>query len=491
MATGKVKNWILCLCGVLVLPGIALAQVPAPDVSTGTGFACPNGNCEGDLLEIWFARGRDFDTSSGWEMAIGRDPVFSAADIYDNANISDWGGSGATSTFTLTYAGTTATWEIDTPNGAKVLHTVTADLSTTPSAGEGFAHMFIQAKGRGASGNVLSLTGMEVTVGGQAYTLPDVVAEQDGDNITWLHFPDQPFDQGFVLTGSATYTFSGSLGDETMAFDVILAEDTGVCCYMESSQGDFETGTDFIFCEPGVTEYGCTMYGGTYGGDDASCEADCNSNGIADACEIALCDGDPACGDCNENGVPDECDIADGTSQDCNENGIPDECDIAEGTSTDCNENGVPDECDAALALGACPDTITLQATDEAGIVVEYTLPEATGGCNPVVTVDPPSGTLFPVGTTTVTVTATDELGGELTCTFDVVVLAPEEPEGQPEPPADQPTPGTPFCLPFLFQTTCGIPLCAGPCFFGGMLSSIVGIFGVRVLVRRRFRHRR
>lgn len=184
--------------------------------------------------------------------------------------------------------------------------------------------------------------------------------------------------------------------------------------------------------------------------------------------------------DCNWNGVPDECET------DCNSNGVADECDIRDGTSTDCNENGIPDECDAALALGACPADISVQAADETGIIVNYTAPDATGGCNPLVTVAPVSGSLFPIGTTTVTVTATDQLGATLTCSFSVEVLGPDAPPGpQPTPPAQQ------FCLPFLFQSLCGLPLCAGPCFFGGMLSSVVGIFGLRVLVRRRFRRRR
>jgi len=39
-----------------------------------------------------------------------------------------------------------------------------------------------------------------------------------------------------------------------------------------------------------------------------------------------------------------------------------------------------------------------------------------------VVVCDPPSGSFFPVGTTTVTCTATDECGNESTCTFDVTI---------------------------------------------------------------------
>ncbi|HPF41594.1 MAG TPA: FG-GAP repeat protein [Phycisphaerae bacterium] len=69
---------------------------------------------------------------------------------------------------------------------------------------------------------------------------------------------------------------------------------------------------------------------------------DCNSNGVADDCEI----GSDLIPDCNENGVPDDCDIADATESDCNGNGIPDACEVANESVSDCNENGVPDTCD-------------------------------------------------------------------------------------------------------------------------------------------------
>jgi len=56
-------------------------------------------------------------------------------------------------------------------------------------------------------------------------------------------------------------------------------------------------------------------------------QADCNGNGIGDACEIAA-----GASDCNFNGIPDSCDIANATSQDQNGNGIPDECELDGGT---------------------------------------------------------------------------------------------------------------------------------------------------------------
>ncbi len=92
--------------------------------------------------------------------------------------------------------------------------------------------------------------------------------------------------------------------------------------------------------------------------------ADCNANGIGDACDIADgtsldCDGngvpDECEPDCNGNGVVDGCDIRWHGSEDCNANGVPDECDISAGTSLDDNTNGWPDECDGGPTMAWLP----------------------------------------------------------------------------------------------------------------------------------------
>jgi hypothetical protein len=66
---------------------------------------------------------------------------------------------------------------------------------------------------------------------------------------------------------------------------------------------------------------------------DQSPEADCNTNGTGDACDI----DSGLSADCNFNGQPDECELP---SNDCNGNGTPDDCE------PDCNANGTPDECE-------------------------------------------------------------------------------------------------------------------------------------------------
>ncbi len=49
--------------------------------------------------------------------------------------------------------------------------------------------------------------------------------------------------------------------------------------------------------------------------------------------------------DCDSSGVADACEIEDGIVEDCDANSVPDSCDIA-GGATDCNANGIPDVCD-------------------------------------------------------------------------------------------------------------------------------------------------
>jgi autotransporter-associated beta strand protein len=72
-----------------------------------------------------------------------------------------------------------------------------------------------------------------------------------------------------------------------------------------------------------------------------------------------------------------------------------------------------------------CPSNITVRATSPAGAVVYFTV-GTSGGCPPVnVIANPPSGSTFPVGTTTVNASATDNCGQSAQCSFTVTVLPP------------------------------------------------------------------
>jgi acetyl esterase/lipase len=71
-----------------------------------------------------------------------------------------------------------------------------------------------------------------------------------------------------------------------------------------------------------------------------------------------------------------------------------------------------------------CPTNVTAEFWDEHGAAVAY-LVTATDGCQgPVVpTCFPPAGSLFPIGTTTVSCSATDSAGNLAACVFPVTVL--------------------------------------------------------------------
>jgi uncharacterized membrane protein len=77
-----------------------------------------------------------------------------------------------------------------------------------------------------------------------------------------------------------------------------------------------------------------------------------------------------------------------------------------------------------APVYGSAPN-VTVNATSPAGAVVSFPTPPATDAVGVTSNVcAPPSGTTFPVGTTTVTCHATDAAGNLATTTFTVTVLS-------------------------------------------------------------------
>jgi len=76
----------------------------------------------------------------------------------------------------------------------------------------------------------------------------------------------------------------------------------------------------------------------------------------------------------------------------------------------------------------SCPSNITLEPTCPTGAIATYATPTATDNCGVTVTrtAGPASGSVFPIGTTTVTYTADDGHGNTATCTFTVTVRTPQ-----------------------------------------------------------------
>jgi HYR domain len=82
----------------------------------------------------------------------------------------------------------------------------------------------------------------------------------------------------------------------------------------------------------------------------------------------------------------------------------------------------------------SCPANRTATAPSSAGIAVTYPAPTVSGGTPPTTVVTQPvSGSIFPVGNTTVTATVTDAAGRKASCSFVVTVTT----STQPPPPSD------------------------------------------------------
>ena len=84
--------------------------------------------------------------------------------------------------------------------------------------------------------------------------------------------------------------------------------------------------------------------------------------------------------------------------------------------------HGVPDVTPPVVTV---PSNMTLEATGPGGRVVTFsaTATDETSPANPVVNCVPPSGSTFPLGTTLVTCSATDEAGNTGSNTFNVLVV--------------------------------------------------------------------
>jgi hypothetical protein len=76
----------------------------------------------------------------------------------------------------------------------------------------------------------------------------------------------------------------------------------------------------------------------------------------------------------------------------------------------------------------SCPVNITREATCPTGAIATYATPTAMDNCGVTVTrtTGSASGSVFPIGTTTVTHVADDGHGNTATCIFTVTVLTPQ-----------------------------------------------------------------
>ena len=99
---------------------------------------------------------------------------------------------------------------------------------------------------------------------------------------------------------------------------------------------------------------------------------------------------------------------------------------LTEGQTNNDVDAGVTTPCDidkTPPVLTSCPYDVLIK-TRGISAIVSWIAPTATDNCGtPVITSTSASGSQFPVGTTTVTYTATDAKGNKMTCSFTVTVV--------------------------------------------------------------------
>lgn len=95
------------------------------------------------------------------------------------------------------------------------------------------------------------------------------------------------------------------------------------------------------------------------------------------------------------------------------------------GGSTTCTFNVTVEASNSSISIN-CPNDISVTADPGAtSTIVSWTAPTPTSNCptgTPNATPSQASGTAFPIGTTTVTYTVTDDCGGSTSCSFTVTV---------------------------------------------------------------------
>ncbi|MBI1804857.1 MAG: HYR domain-containing protein [Ignavibacteriae bacterium] len=156
-----------------------------------------------------------------------------------------------------------------------------------------------------------------------------------------------------------------------------------------------------------------------------TCHADTTVSNDPGTCSATVSFSDPSVSDnCPGVGAP-TCNPESGSSFPKGTTKVTCSVTDAHSNTASCSFNVTVNDTEKPI-LSACPKDTSLSTGNPAGEVVTYQAPTATDNCpNNLgnVACNPPSGSTFPVGTTTVTCTVSDRAGNSASCTFHVEVI--------------------------------------------------------------------
>ena len=97
------------------------------------------------------------------------------------------------------------------------------------------------------------------------------------------------------------------------------------------------------------------------------------------------------------------------------------------GNVATCSFNVIVRDTQAPAIVG-CPSDITIEAQASCQAIVSWTVPSVSDNCSATLSGSLAPGAVFPLGTTPVTYTATDQNGNVATCSFNVIVRDTQAP---------------------------------------------------------------
>ena len=310
-----------------------------------------------------------------------------------NVNLTTTQGGATLATFVQQAGTATRGWKPDASTSTRN-NIVDSFMMIGVDGGAPYDGQYYASAGTGADGSFTNWSSLAPTVPANAGwflsppTLPDNLAESMSG-----------------ITGTRVNT--GSAGTSNLgiwcAHMVMVAGSTNCWWAATSAVKDSSTGFTVTTTAPSTNLLG------------AGSSSDSDNDGIPNSTDNCPNIANPNQADCNHNGIGEACE----TFTDCNQTGLPDSCDIAAGSSLDADTNGVPDECQADCNMNQISDLQEIYN----GSVPDGNIDRIPDTCQGAVLVSSDSGILgAPSGLEARSFTFTSALYAESTVTLTIDV---------------------------------------------------------------------